>query len=811
MTIGESVERIELSQYASRDNDIFYARSHTEDAGVFEAVVDNNEYGLPDALTGDDVVIDIGAHIGSFSYAALKRGAGRVYAYEAHPINRAIARKNLSRFGDRVSCHNLAVWRSDEPARTLYNDVINYTTTGGISVLWNETGIPVKTTSLDEILLEASGGLKKRIRLLKIDCEGSEYPILFTSQHLDVVEEICGEYHEIAPERIPERAKVKDKCEYFNSSVLKSLLERQGWVVELRPQSHAYGLFHARREFRSIPGSASEIRVEELVGWIRESVSRKQARGELSPIDVHALLRELQSQPTSSTSSNAPQLHLTLARVETEAGLIPISDDAHYHVNDLLKYHDKEFVLNAYRAVLKREADKAGYNHYLDALRSGQYNKIDILAALRYSNEGRERNVPIDGLSLPSTLRRLYRIPALGYFIHMAVAIARLPVLVRNYSQFEAYTFVQREKLVDSIRMVADSVEKVAGAIKTVEGSIQTVEESLKTSIKTAENSFRTLTTQQHQQINALFREQHEIIGEQKELFDLINARHALEREAGTGISYGDMEEQVKQLSQRVEDLRTELERQQRAAALLAEMAERFAPDDAALAETRELVNEDRHQLDTLYASFEDQFRGDKEEVKARLRYYLPFLKEAGITSRLLDIGCGRGDWLELLAEEGIEAQAVDTNGVLVERCRRSGLRVVQEDAVRHLRGLPDMSLSAVTAFHVIEHLPFETLVKLLDEIFRVLEPGGLVMLETPSPENLVVAASNFYSDPTHNRPVSAHTLKFILKDRGFDPIRLQFLHPVEGSPFESADKSLASLHMWFYGPRDYAIIGSKK
>jgi O-antigen chain-terminating methyltransferase len=116
-----------------------------------------------------------------------------------------------------------------------------------------------------------------------------------------------------------------------------------------------------------------------------------------------------------------------------------------------------------------------------------------------------------------------------------------------------------------------------------------------------------------------------------------------------------------------------------------------------------------------------------------------------------------------------------------------------------------------VTAFHVIEHLPFETLVQLLDEIFRVLKPGGLIMLETPSPENLVVAACNFYSDPTHNRPVSAHTLKFILKERGFDQIGLQFLHPVEGSPFQTEDKSLESLHMWFYGPRDYAVIGSKK
>jgi O-antigen chain-terminating methyltransferase len=491
-----------------------------------------------------------------------------------------------------------------------------------------------------------------------------------------------------------------------------------------------------------------------------------------------------------------------------------------------LKYHDKEFVRSAYRAVLKREADDSGYNNYLDNLRSGRYNKVDILAALRYSPEGEERNVRIRGLRLPSTLRRLYRLPALGYFIQLAVALARLPVLVRNHSQLEAYSFAQREKLVDMIRTVAESVERVAASVRTVDetlratiaaleaslnSSIVRIEDSFNTKIKATEDSLKTLTQLQHQQISALFREQHQIIGEQKELFDLINARHALGRQTNASALPAELEEHVRQLSQKIEDLRAELSRQERLAAFLAKTAERLEQGDQVLIESRgEALSQDRHRLDSLYASFEDEFRGDREDVKERLRYYLPFLREAGITGGVLDIGCGRGDWLELLAEEGIEAGAVDSNSVLVERCRRNGLKVAESDALAYLRSQGDASLNAVTAFHVIEHLPFETLVSLLDEIRRVLRPGGLVMLETPSPENLVVAACNFYSDPTHNRPVSAHTLKFILMERGFERIRLQFLHPVEGSPFESA-KSLESLHMWFYGPRDYAIIGSKK
>lgn len=575
-------------------------------------------------------------------------------------------------------------------------------------------------------------------------------------------------------------------------------------------------------------GASHELKVSELMDRIRESVARKEAQGQLSAIDVRALIGELQTTDGGvETASHAAvfanvalpsAVQITLPQINLETELIAGGHDE-YHVNELLKYHDKEFVRNAYRAVLKREADDSGYNHYLDSLRSGRYNKVDILAALRYSPEGEERSVRVRGLRLPSTLRRLYRLPALGYFIQLAVAFVRLPVLVRNHSQFEAYSFVQREKLVDMIKAVASSVEKVANSVRTVNesltasmsSSIVGMEDSFNAKIRATENSIKALMQLQHQQISALFREQHQIIGEQKELFDLIQARHALEQQTGASALHAELEEQVKQLSQKMEDLSAELSRQERAAAFLAATAERLKQGDVDLTEARAPLSAKHHQLDALYASFEDEFRGDKEEVKERLRYYLPFLREAGIRGGVLDIGCGRGDWLELLAGEAIEAEAVDSNNVLVERCRRSGLKVALSDALDYLRSQPDASLNAVTAFHVIEHLPFETLVSLLDEIRRVLKPGGLVMLETPSPENLVVAACNFYSDPTHNRPVSAHTLKFILMERGFEEIRLQFLHPVEGSPFESADKSLESLHMWFYGPRDYAIIGSKK
>jgi len=183
-----------LGEFVSATGHRFHARTGTTDLQIFKLVVDENEYNLPPRFQPDDIVIDIGAHIGGFSIAALERGAGKVYAFEAHPENHAIASKNVERFGGRVSCRQQAVWRSDQPSQLLYNsDLAGNSNAGGISLLWNNEGQAVETISLDQILSEASEGFRKPIRLLKIDCEGSEYPILFTSTQLQIVEEICGE------------------------------------------------------------------------------------------------------------------------------------------------------------------------------------------------------------------------------------------------------------------------------------------------------------------------------------------------------------------------------------------------------------------------------------------------------------------------------------------------------------------------------------------------------------------------------------------------------------------------------------------
>jgi SAM-dependent methyltransferase len=219
------------------------------------------------------------------------------------------------------------------------------------------------------------------------------------------------------------------------------------------------------------------------------------------------------------------------------------------------------------------------------------------------------------------------------------------------------------------------------------------------------------------------------------------------------------------------------------------------------------------HQLDAFYFSFENRFRGPRAEIKNRIRYYVPFLLKCGVGSTdtpVLDLGCGRGEWLELLREKNLVASGVDINGSMIEQCRERRLKVAEGDALDFLCALPDNSQGAVTGFHIIEHLPLETVVRLLRETFRVLRPGGIAIFETPNCKNLVVGACNFYIDPTHRNPIFPETAQFMLESVGFEGVTLEYLSPVAPSDRPATNGESPHLQELLYGPRDFGVIGHK-
>jgi O-antigen chain-terminating methyltransferase len=164
---------------------------------------------------------------------------------------------------------------------------------------------------------------------------------------------------------------------------------------------------------------------------------------------------------------------------------------------------------------------------------------------------------------------------------------------------------------------------------------------------------------------------------------------------------------------------------------------------------------------------------------------------------------------MELLKEQGLEARGVDLNTAMVSQCTARGLDVVHGDALEYLRGLRPNSQGAVTGFHIIEHLPFETLIELFRQARRVLKPGGLVVFESPNCKNLLVGACNFYIDPTHRNPVYPESAEFMLGSQGFEKIRIEYLSPVPND-FAGSSPELATLRDLLYGPQDFGIIAYK-
>ncbi|MRW92611.1 methyltransferase domain-containing protein [Duganella sp. FT80W] len=206
------------------------------------------------------------------------------------------------------------------------------------------------------------------------------------------------------------------------------------------------------------------------------------------------------------------------------------------------------------------------------------------------------------------------------------------------------------------------------------------------------------------------------------------------------------------------------------------------------------------------YRAFEDRYRGSRDVIKQRLRAYAPFLEPLvqAQQPQALDLGCGRGEWLELLGEYGFNARGVDLDDGMLAACRERGLQVETGDAVAALRACPDHSLALVSAFHLVEHIPFELVQEITREAQRALQPGGLLIMETPNPENLVVGASSFYMDPSHLRPIPPSLLAFTAEHAGYQRHKVVRL---QEEPALHSDRPLALIHVLEGPSPDYSVV----
>lgn len=522
----------------------------------------------------------------------------------------------------------------------------------------------------------------------------------------------------------------------------------------------------------------------------------------------------------------------------------PVSAVGPVRLTDLLGLPDEAFVAAAYRALLGREPDEAGLAHQVAALASGATNRIEVLGRLRYSVEGRRVGRPVPGLRRRYLAQRAYRLPLLGRVLRVGTALVRMrrvmsqvDVLQRAVQEQHAHNQRQQDALTGLAQGVAELRRDAQRGLANLAAQQDRVE-AARERIAALEAVAQHLADEAWAEPLLLLADRHEAQALRLEAVE--EQTRALRDGAAAVLALGQAIESAKREQgweetgpalaarmaaalraqdgrvRRAETLaaasRDGLRDQERRLSLLLEEVRRRA-DQTVPSAALVFEEEQEHMLDPLYLAFEDRFRGARADIKERQRVYLPLLAEAGAGSAerpIVDVGSGRGEWLELLREGGHMARGVDLNRAMVETCLAGGLDCVQGDAVAYLSGLREGSLGAVTGFHIIEHLPFRVMVALLDASLRALASGGLIIFETPNPANVLVGSRYFYLDPTHRNPLPGEMVAMIAEARGFVQVAIRELHPMAAS-FEAKDTLLAAqLDRLFHGPQDYALIARK-
>ncbi|AVH34830.1 hypothetical protein AL532_00205 (plasmid) [Pseudomonas monteilii] len=429
--------------------------------------------------------------------------------------------------------------------------------------------------------------------------------------------------------------------------------------------------------------------------------------------------------------------------------------DRPYSWLQLVQLEDEALVRAAFPTLLGRKAESEELQRYLNRLRSG-WDKFEILAELRDSPEGVRQNTPVEGLRRARMKNRIRRIPILG---KLAMTLYGL----LQSEQRNRYYVARLDLLARQNRLQVSEL-----------------------------HTLRDLSN-----AHASLLDDHQTYAEQQSL--------ALHRQAD---ELRRLESELKEARNVQQELRMRLQQLERQPRTV--MA---APGEA---QAVVAVPEMQHQSgipDSFYLAFENRFRGAAETIRERQAYYLPIIDsvaplKAGLP--LVDIGCGRGEWLQQLPEHCARI-GIDLNSMNVQTCLDQGLTAHQQDALVWLANQPENSLGAVSAFHVIEHLSFEQFNTLLDECLRVLAPGGMIIFETPNPENIATAAHYFWMDPTHLSPLPPAFTEFLVQFKGFDQVQIHRLQPIPEEHHVQEDSEAARrINALFYGAQDYAVVATK-
>ncbi|MCP2520761.1 methyltransferase domain-containing protein [Candidatus Aminicenantes bacterium AC-708-M15] len=220
---------------------------------------------------------------------------------------------------------------------------------------------------------------------------------------------------------------------------------------------------------------------------------------------------------------------------------------------------------------------------------------------------------------------------------------------------------------------------------------------------------------------------------------------------------------------------------------------------------------------DYKYAGFENRFRGYEENLLRAQKKYLPYFLNK---KNVVDLGCGRGEFLQILKENNIDSYGVDSNEEMVEICHQKGLKCIKADILQHLASLEDESLEGIFSAQVIEHLPPKYLIELIRKSYFKLKKNCYLILETINPASLFSLVNTFFLDLSHQKPIHPKTLKFLFEISGFEEVEIKYFStldeeklqeiPVKDDNSAIINENFDRLNKLLFAPSDYAVIGKK-
>lgn len=238
--------------------------------------------------------------------------------------------------------------------------------------------------------------------------------------------------------------------------------------------------------------------------------------------------------------------------------------------------------------------------------------------------------------------------------------------------------------------------------------------------------------------------------------------------------------------------------------------------------EQRESERQNKELCDTFYLHYNEKLMPDsREEVKQRALPYIERIRKwyqdtgrTEGTAKFVDLGCGECEWIELLSENGFDAVGIDSNDAVVEKVRRElpNINIVLEDSLQYLKQCEDNSIDLISSFHMVEHMDFLTIITLLKECYRVLKKDGMLIVETPNPQNILTSSYYFYMDPTHIKPIPPELMMFFVEESGFAVREKLLLNPLNFEPYEyKEDDPIKDIVFRFNMEQAYSIMAVKQ